>query len=181
MDLSKVMAISGKSGLYKIISQSKASIIVESLTDGKKMPVFATHRSSVLEDISMFTYTEDVPLKKVLWNMYQKEDGKEASVDTKADANELKQYFEEVLPDFDQERVYPSDIKKVISWYNQLLKHDMISEPKDEEEAPDQSEGDSTSEKDELTDNTKESEMPSEEKKSSPKIGSAQSDAKKKE
>ena len=146
MDLSKVMAISWKSGLFKIISQSKASIIVESLTDGKKLPVFATHRSSVLEDISMFTYTEDVPLKKVFWSMYQKEDGKPASVDAKADGNELKNYFEQVLPDYDQERVYASDIKKVIAWYNQLLQHDMISEPMEEEE-PAETSVDDTEEK----------------------------------
>jgi len=132
MDLSKIMAISGKSGLFKIVSQSRGSIIVESLIDGKKFPVFATHRSSVLEDISMFTYTEDIPLKKVLWSIYQKEDGKEVSIDIKADGSVLKNYFESVLPDFDQERVYPSDIKKVLTWYNQLLAQDLISEPVEE-------------------------------------------------
>lgn len=140
MDLSKIMAISGKSGLFKIASQSRGSIIVESLTDGKKFPVFATHRSSVLEDISMFTYTEDVPLKKVLWSIYQKEDGKEVSIDIKADGSVLKSYFESVLPDFDQERVYPSDIKKVLTWYNQLLAQDLISEPVEEESEEEKSE-----------------------------------------
>ncbi len=135
MDLSKIMAISGKSGLFKIVSQSRGSIIVESLLDGKKFPVFATHRSSVLEDISMFTYSEDVPLKKVLWSIYQKEDGKEVSIDIKSDGSVLKNYFESILPDFDQERVYPSDIKKVLTWYNQLLAQDLISEPVDESEA----------------------------------------------
>lgn len=133
MDLSKVMAISGKSGLYKIVSQSRGSIIVESLVDGKKIPVFATHRSSILEDISMFTYSEDVPLKKVLWAIFQKEEGKNVSLDLN-DNNELKAYFESVLPDYDKERVYASDIKKVFVWYNQLLEHDLISEPKEEEE-----------------------------------------------
>jgi hypothetical protein len=133
MDLSKVMAISGKSGLYKIVSQSRGSIIVESLTDGKKMPVFANHRSSVLEDISMFTYEEDVPLKKVLWTIYQKEDGKKVSIDLKNDKSPFREYFESVLPDYDKERVYPSDIKKVLSWYNILVDHDLISEPVEEE------------------------------------------------
>lgn len=134
MDLTKVMSISGKSGLFKIISQSRASIIVESFADGKKMPVFAHHRSSVLEDISMFTYTEDIPLKNVLWSIYQKEEGKPVSIDLKSDSETLKAYFEEVLPDFDQDRVYASDIKKVLAWYNQLLEQDMISEPVEEEE-----------------------------------------------
>jgi hypothetical protein len=132
MDLSKVMAISGKGGLFKIVSQSRGSIIVESLADGKKIPVFATHRSSILEDISMFTYSEDVPLKKVLWAIYQKEDGKNLSLDLNNN-NQLKEYFESVLPDYDKERVYASDIKKVFVWYNQLLEHNLISEPKEEE------------------------------------------------
>jgi len=140
MDLSKIMSISGKSGLFKIISQARGGIIVESLSDGKKMPVFASHRSSVLEDISMFTYTEDIPLKNVLWNIFQKEDGKEVSIDLKADGSALYDYFESVLPEFDKDRVYPSDIKKVLAWYNQLLQHDLISEPKEEEEAENEKE-----------------------------------------
>ncbi len=135
MDLSKIMAISGKSGLFKIISQARGGLIVESLSDGKKMPVFASHRSSVLEDIRMFTYTEDIPLKNVLWSIFQKEDGREVSIDLKADGSALYDYFESVLPEFDKDRVYPSDIKKVLAWYNQLLQHDLISEPKEEEEA----------------------------------------------
>lgn len=135
MDLSKVMAISGKSGLFRVVSQSRGGVIVESMTDGKKIPVFASHRSSVLEDISMFTNTEDIPLKDVLWKMYQKEDGKEVSLDPKSGNDQLKTWFEEVLPDYDRERVYPSDIKKVISWYNLLLKNDLISEPEKEEKA----------------------------------------------
>lgn len=146
MDLSKIMAISGKSGLFKIISQARGGLIVESLTDGKKMPVFASHRSSVLEDISMFTYTEDIPLKNVLWSIFQKESGKEISIDLKADGSVLYDYFESVLPEFDKDRVYPSDIKKVLAWYNQLLEHDLISEPKEDEE--------SEAEKEEATENT---------------------------
>lgn len=150
MDLSKVMAISGKSGLFKIVSQSRGSIIVESLVDGKKMPVFATHRSSILEDISMFTNTDDVPLKEVLWKIYQKEGGKSLSIDMRGSADQLKEYFETILPDYDEERVYASDIRKLFTWYNLLLGHDMISEPESEESekkaaedesAPDQSAG----------------------------------------
>ncbi len=136
MDLSKVMAISGKSGLYKIVSQSRGGVIVESLSDGKKMPVFATHRSSVLEDISIFTMDEDIPLKNVLWEIYQKESGEKVSIDSKSNADELRNYFLTILPDYDQDRVYPSDIKKVLAWYNLLLEHDLISQPVDEEEKP---------------------------------------------
>jgi hypothetical protein len=138
MDLSKIMAISGKSGLFRIISQTKGGLIVESLSDGKKIPVFASDRSSVLEDISMFTYGEDVPLKNILWNIFQKEEGKQASIDPKADGNKLREYFESVLQDHDKERVYTSDIKKVIGWYNQLLEHNLITEPEEEkaEDAP---------------------------------------------
>jgi hypothetical protein len=132
MDLSKIMAISGKSGLFKIISQTKGGLIVESLTDSKKIPVFASDRSSVLEDISMFTYDEDVPLKNVLWNIFKKEEGKQASIDPKADGNKLREYFESVLQDHDKERVYTSDIKKVIGWYNQLLEHNLVTEPEEE-------------------------------------------------
>lgn len=132
MDLSKILAISGKGGLFKIVSQSKGAIIVESLKEKKKFPVFATHRSSVLEEISVFTNDDDVPLKNVLWNIYQKEDGKKVSVDIKSEGSILLNYFEEILPDFDKDRVYPSDIKKILGWYNILLENDLISEPKDE-------------------------------------------------
>ncbi len=164
MDLSKVMAISGKSGLFKVVSQSRGSIIVESLADGKKMPVFATHRSSVLEDISMFTYTDDVPLKEVLWKIYQKEGGKALSIDLKASSDQLKEYFEAILPDYDQERVYASDIRKLFSWYNLLLEHDLISEPVAEE----------AEEEKEATDEAAKEEAPEKEKKTdAPKKGTA--------
>jgi hypothetical protein len=149
MDLSKILAISGKSGLFKIVSQTKGGLIVESLTDGKKIPVFASHRSSVLEDISMFTYGEDVPLKNVLWSIFQKEEGKQASIDPKADGNQLRDYFESVLQDHDKERVYTSDIKKLIGWYNQLLEHNLITEPLEEKadetaETPEEESADKT-------------------------------------
>lgn len=162
MDLSKIMAISGKGGLFKIVSQTKGGLIVESLTDGKKMPVFATHRSSVLEDISMFTYTEDIPLKNVLWSIHQKEEGKKASIDLKADGKELFDYFESVLPDFDRDRVYPSDVKKVLQWYNLLLEHELISEPLEEEQQQEDQEETPAEKKDEKPKATK--------KKAAPKV-----------
>lgn len=111
-----------------MVSQTKTGLVVESLADGKKMPVFASHQTSALEDISIFTYGEDISLKKVLWKIHQKEDGKPA-ISSKASSEELKAYFQEVLPEYDKERVYVSDIKKVISWYNLLLEKNLITEP----------------------------------------------------
>ncbi len=134
MDLSNILTISGKSGLYKVVSQTKNGLVVESLTDGKKIPVFLSERSSALEDISMFTITEDVPLKEVFLKIFEKEDGKPC-IDPKENAGKLKAYFETILPDYDQERVYISDIKKVFAWYNLLLNKGMITpeEPAAEE------------------------------------------------
>ncbi len=139
MDLSKILTITGKGGLYKIISSSQSSLIAESLEDGKRFPVFATNRSSTLEDISIFTVDEDIPLKDVLWKMYETEEGKKSSIDHKADDESLKEYFEKIVPEYDRERVYPSDIKKVVKWYDILLKHDLITKPeKEEKEEKDQ-------------------------------------------
>ncbi len=133
MDLSKIITIAGKSGLYKVVSQARSGLVAESLTDGRKVPVFATDRSSTLEDISIFTTGGDVPLKDVLWQVYQKYDGK-PGIDPKASPESLKQAFEEILPDFDKDRVYISDIKKVFSWYLMLLEKDLVTEPEAETE-----------------------------------------------
>lgn len=126
MDLSKLLTISGKNGLFHVVSQSKTGLIVESLTDGKKFPVFATDRSSSLQDISVFTYGDDLPLKEILLRIFEKEEGKPC-VDPKADPGELKAYFTSIVPDFDQERVYHSDLKKIFSWYNLLVEKELIS------------------------------------------------------
>ncbi len=120
MKLEKVIAISGKPGLYEIISQSKSGIIVESLTDKKRFPVNSLHNISTLNDIAIYTYEAEVPLKKVFLNIHEKEDGKN-SIDPKSGKNELLAYFSEVLPNYDEERVYASNIKKVLSWYNALV------------------------------------------------------------
>lgn len=120
MKLEKVIAISGKPGLYEIISQSKSGIIVESLTDKKRFPVNNLHNISTLNDIAIYTYEAEVPLRTVLLNINKKEDGK-TSIDPKSGKNELLAYFSEVLPGYDEERVYASNIKKVLSWYNALV------------------------------------------------------------
>jgi hypothetical protein len=134
MDLSNILTVSGKSGLFKVVSQTKSGLVVESLNDGKKIPVFLSDRSSALEDISIFTLTEDIPLKDVLLKIFEKEEGKPC-IDAKEDPAKLKAYFETILPDYDRERVYISDIKKVFAWYNLLLEKEMIT-PDEPEEAP---------------------------------------------
>ncbi|MFW5792748.1 MAG: DUF5606 domain-containing protein [Bacteroidota bacterium] len=133
MDLSIILAISGKSGLYKVITQTKTGVIVESIEDGKKIPVFANDRSSSLEDISVFTVEEDLPLKEVFKKIYEKEDGGKA-IDHKANKNDLIKYFESVLPDYDKDRVYYSDMKKVIMWYNLLVDNKMMDFSEEEKE-----------------------------------------------
>jgi hypothetical protein len=136
MDLTNILTIAGKNGLYKVVTQSKNSIIVESLADGKKLPVFATDRSSSLEDISIFTREEDLPLREVLLKIHEKEDGK-PSIDPKSDPAELAAHFESILPEYDKDRVYHSDIKKVFTWYGILLEKGLITKPSDEEKEKD--------------------------------------------
>lgn len=118
-----ILAISGKPGLYKLVSRAKNSLIVEALDGtGKRIPAFGTDRITSLADIAMFTETEDVPLMKILASLRDLEKGKVSSLDyKKASAKELHDYFSKVLPDWDQERVQNSHIKKLIQWYNILI------------------------------------------------------------
>ncbi|MDN3644441.1 DUF5606 domain-containing protein [Lutimonas halocynthiae] len=120
MKLEKVIAIAGKPGLYEIISQSKSGVIVESLADKKRFPVNSLHNISTLNDIAIYTYEEEVPLKQVFLSIFEKQ-ASEKSIDPKSSKNDLINYFGEVLPGFDEERVYPSNIKKILSWYNALV------------------------------------------------------------
>lgn len=121
MNLTGIIAISGKPGLYKVLAQGKNNIIVESLEDKKRVPAYASDRISALDDISIYTYDEDKPLREIFTSIYEKENGKE-TISHKEDQNKLKAYLIEVLPNFDQERVYASDIKKIFQWYNLLFK-----------------------------------------------------------
>ena len=118
-----ILAISGKSGLYKLISRGKNNLIVEALDDThRRMPAFATDRITSLADIAMFTETDDIPLMDVFENLKALEEGKKASVaPKKASSKELQDYFTKVLPEWDRDRVHVSDIKKLISWYNILI------------------------------------------------------------
>lgn len=136
MDLSKVLSITGKSGLFTLVSRGNNNFIVESLTDGKRFPAFSHDGVANLENISIFTNGDDVTLESVFVSMYKKENGGKCNVKLN-DANAMKAYFAEVLPDYDRERVYVSNIKKVIAWYNQLVEHNLIDlEEKKTEETP---------------------------------------------
>ena len=137
MDLSGIISISGRPGLYKVIAQGKNSIIVESLTDNKRFPAYSTDRISALEDISIYTIDDDKPLKEILADIFEKQEGKEGP-SHKSDIAELTEYFTEILPDYDEERVYTSDIKKLFQWYNLLLKAGAMDAVPEDEEAEDQ-------------------------------------------
>ena len=137
MDLTGIISISGRPGLYKVIAQGKNSIIVESLIDNKRFPAYSTDRISALEDISIYTYDDDKPLKEILEGLYKKVDGQEAP-SHKEDLSVLQECLSDVLPDYDEERVYPSDIKKLFQWYNILFKagvlkpEEVVEETKEE-------------------------------------------------
>jgi hypothetical protein len=121
MDLTGIIAISGRPGLFKVIAQGKNNIIVESLIDSKRFPAYATDKISALDDISIYTYDDDAPLRTLLKAVYDKESGKECP-SHKEDLTVLQSYLLEILPNYDQERVYPSDVKKMFQWYNLLQK-----------------------------------------------------------
>lgn len=124
--LKTILAISGKPGLYKLISRGKNMLIVESLSDKKRFPTYGNEKIISLGDIAMYTDAEDVPLRVILEAMKQKENGEVVTLDIKkASSDELYTYLETVLPNYDRDRVHASDIKKLISWYNLLVKNGM--------------------------------------------------------
>ena len=120
--LKDILSITGKPGLYKLVSRGNNMLIVESLLDGKRMPTYARDKIVSLGEISMYTMGDDIALSEVLTKLGEKEGLKVASIDPKkADNDELRDFFGEVLPDFDRDRVYPSDIRKLVQWYNILI------------------------------------------------------------
>jgi len=135
--LKTILSISGKSGLYKLVSQGKNMLIVESLADKKRMPAYGTDKMISLGDIAMYTDDEDVPLQEVFLSIKKKENGQPININIKtATPDELRQYMGEVLPTFDRDRVHLSDIKKLISWYNLLVANNLTDfEPAEEETA----------------------------------------------
>ena len=120
MEFSKIIAVSGKPGLYSAVSQTKSGFIVEALADNKRFPISATNNVSLLENIAIYTYEEEVPLLEIFKKIYEKEAGK-AALSHKESGKILTAYFGEILPDYDEERVYTSNIKKVMQWYNILV------------------------------------------------------------
>jgi hypothetical protein len=154
MDLSKILSISGKPGLYKMVGEAKNNLIVESLTDGKRGPAFPHERISSLQEISIYTETDDASLEDVLKNLHEIQEGKPAPNPKKASSKELKELFEKALPDYDKDAVYVSDIKKVFNWYNTLLAKDLLDFSEEDMEEPGNDEeaetklNDSTDEKD---------------------------------
>jgi hypothetical protein len=126
MDLSKILSISGKPGLYRMLTQTKTGFIVESLTDDKRFPVFAHERISSLEEISIFTTVEeDLPLKEVFKKIHTRTEGKPAP-DQNSSGDTLKKFFLEAVPEYDPERVYVSDMKKAFNWFNLLLEKELL-------------------------------------------------------
>jgi hypothetical protein len=136
MDLTKIIAIAGYPGLFKIVAQASNGIIVESLIDKKRMTAYTHYKISGLEDISIFTYADDVPLKEVLMKIKELEKG-EKCLDPKSEPAILREYLEKILPDFDKERVHNSDIKKLLTWYNLLLDNNLLIDADPVEESKD--------------------------------------------
>lgn len=129
MNIEKILSVSGKPGLYRLLSQAKNGVVIESLTDGKRIIANASERISRLSEISMFTTSEDKPLGDIL-KLVKEKFGNELPVHPKSDNKALMEFLGQVVPDFDRERVYPSDIKKLVSWY--LILKDLPEEIKDE-------------------------------------------------
>ena len=132
--LKGILAISGQPGLYKMVTEAKNSIIVESLLTRKRIPAYSTSKISALTDISVFTETGEVQLKELFKKV--QESGK--AISPKASTNEIKSFFEEILPDYDKNRVYVSDMKKILQWYQLLSDQNLLLEI--EEEKPEEKE-----------------------------------------
>lgn len=128
MSLEKTIAIAGKPGLYKLVAQTRAGFVAESLIDKKRLSVSIQQNVSVLSEIAIYTLTEEIPLKEVFLKIKEKENGASTSVGAKESKDKLEEYFFNILPDYDEDRVYISDIKKVIQWYNLLQKHNMLDD-----------------------------------------------------
>ncbi|WP_127024686.1 DUF5606 domain-containing protein [Flagellimonas beolgyonensis] len=139
MALDKILSIGGKPGLYKLLTQTRSGFVGESLLDGKRVTVGIRSNVSVLSEIAIYTLEEEMPLREVFQKIKEKEDGNKTSISHKAEKIELEEYFFEVLPNYDEDRVYASDIKKIIQWYNILVDNNItefVEVEVKEEEAP---------------------------------------------
>jgi hypothetical protein len=131
--LKEILSISGQPGLFKMVSKGKNSVIVESLLTGKRLPAFSSNKMTSLEDIAIFTIAGEISLKDVLKKIAEKENSGK-TIDSKSSDAELKSFFKQLLPDYDENRVYVSDIKKVVGWYNLLLEKEMLNFEESQEE-----------------------------------------------
>ncbi len=140
MDLSKILSIAGKPGLYKLAGEAKNNLVVESLTDGKRMPAFSHERISSLQEISIYTTDEDLPLHDALKMIYDMTGAQKVDNPKKMSSAQLKELFGKAIPNYDEDSVYVSDMKKVFTWYNMLLDNELLdfSEEGEAEEKPEE-------------------------------------------
>jgi hypothetical protein len=138
LNLESIISVTGKPGLYKVLSQIKNGLIVESIIDGKRTPIHATDKVSALSDISIYTNDGYMPLEEIYEVIYKKTDGK-AAVNHKATAAELKSFMTEVVPNYDEDRVYNSDLKKLFQWFNMLAEKGLLV-PNSEDKATNETE-----------------------------------------
>ena len=140
MSLDNVLAIAQKPGLYKLVTQTRSGFVAESLIDGKRIAVNLRNNVSLLSEIAIYTLSEEVPLGDVFRKIRDKEDSNPTSISHKDSKDTLEEYFFDILPDYDEDRVYASDIKKVIRWYNLLQENNMLDLLDEEDEEADDSE-----------------------------------------
>jgi len=133
MSLDKILSIGGKPGLFKLVTQTRSGFVAASLLDGKKITVGMQNNVSVLSEIAIYTLEEELPLREVFQKILLKEKGAKTSIPHKSEKIKLEEYFFEVLPNYDEDRVYASDIKKVIQWYNILIENKITDFSSDEE------------------------------------------------
>lgn len=120
MEFEKILSVSGRPGLYELKTQTRAGILAESLIDGKKIQVNLRNNISLLSEISIYTYADEMSLREIFSSIFEKTGGQK-SIDHKSPKKELEKYFREILPEYDEDRVYKSDIKKILQWYNILI------------------------------------------------------------
>jgi hypothetical protein len=154
MSLDKILSIGGKPGLYKLITQTRTGLVAQALLDGKKVSVSIANNISVLSEIAIYTLEDELPLREVFQKISKKENGGKTTITSKADKLALEEYFFEILPGYDEDRVYPSDIKKVIQWYNLLVEHD-LADFSDPETNADKVSGDSKTNADKVSGDSK--------------------------
>lgn len=135
MTLDKILSIEGKPGLFKLLKQTRTGFVAESLLNGKRLSVGITHKVSLLSEIAIFTLEEELPLADVFIKIMEKENGGKTGIGHKESAIKLEEYFFEILPNYDEDRVYASDIKKVIKWYNLLVENGITDFKSSDKEA----------------------------------------------